>query len=85
MPKVRIYTTDYCPYCDRAKGLLTRLGIDFEEIDLTHNDELRNEISKKAGMRTVPMIFFDEKCIGGSDDLHEFYNSGELKKIFCLS
>ena len=77
---VTIYTTDFCPYCNRAKDLLKQKGIPFKEVNVTHNSKLRDELEEKTGMMTVPMIFIDDECIGGSDELHVLEASGELDK-----
>ena len=70
MKKVTIYTTETCPYCRRAKDLLARKKINFQEIDLTHDDAKREALEKQTGWMTVPIIFIGEEFIGGSDDLH---------------
>ena len=80
MKPVRIYTTDYCPYCQRAKDLFKRKNIPFEEIDVTNNEKLRGEIEEKTGWMTVPMIFIGEEFIGGADDAYALEASGELDK-----
>jgi glutaredoxin 3 len=80
MKKVTIYTTEYCPYCSRAKDLLTRKKISFQEVDLTHDDKKREEISEKTGCMTVPLIFIGDEFIGGSDDLHALDKTGELDR-----
>ncbi len=81
MPKVIIYTTDYCPYCVRAKALLQRKQIQFEEIKIV-NDEMREEmIVKSGGKRTVPQIFIGEKHIGGCDDLYELDRQKKLDEL----
>lgn len=79
MPKIKIYTKDYCPYCRSAKQLLTELGAEFEEIDITHTPEVINELVKKSGMMTVPQIFVGDKCLGGSDDIHALHDQGKLR------
>lgn len=81
MPKkVTVYSTEYCPYCNRAKNLLKSRGIAFEEVDLSHDSEKRNAIQKKTGWSTVPMIFIGDEFIGGSDDLYALDANGELAK-----
>lgn len=80
MKKVTVYTTEYCPYCHRAKDLLKRKKVVFEEVDLTHNDAKREELERKTGCMTVPMIFIGDEFVGGSDDLHALERSGELDK-----
>ena len=81
MPKkVTVYSTEYCPYCTRAKMLLKSRGIAFEEVDLTHDPEKRNAVQEKTGWMSVPMIFIGDEFIGGSDDLHALDAKGELLK-----
>lgn len=79
MPKqVTVYTTQYCPYCMRAKNLLKSKGIAFQEVDLTNDQMKRDELSEKTGCMTVPMIFIGDEFIGGSDDLHDLEAEGKL-------
>lgn len=78
MKKIIIYTTLICPYCVRAKALLKRKGLDYEEIS-ANNEEARNEMIKKAGgMRTVPQIFIGDQHIGGCDELYALEKDGKL-------
>ncbi|AXK82047.1 glutaredoxin 3 [Pseudolabrys taiwanensis] len=82
MPPVEIYTTRYCPYCTRAKALLKRKGVDFKEIDLAGNWELRDEMIQRAnGRTTVPQIFIGSMHVGGCDDLHELDYDGKLDPL----
>ncbi len=84
MAKIEIYTKDYCPYCVKAKKLLEIKGQDFDEIDITHDTKLVEEMVKKAGGRkTVPQIFINGKHIGGCDDLHALNDTGELDKLLA--
>lgn len=78
MKKVTVYSTDYCPYCKRAKDLLSKKGIPFEEVNLSHDPKKREELEEKTGWMTVPMIFFGDKFIGGCDDLYALDRSGKL-------
>ena len=73
--KVKIYTKDNCIWCDRAKGLLYALSIDFNEVDLS-DDEERQNFYKKVGnnVKTVPQIYIDDKRIGGYPHLKEWLN-----------
>lgn len=78
MPKVQIYTADHCPYCQSAKKLLKSKNVDFQEIDVTGDLDLRRKLVELAGGReTVPQIFADGQLIGGYDDLVAFYRSGK--------
>ena len=81
MPRVRIYTTTYCGYCWRAKLLLKRRGIPYEDIDVTGDPEKRAWLVGATGRRTVPQIFIDGASIGGCDELHALDRSGELGRI----
>ncbi len=77
--KVDIYVTQTCPYCVRAKQLLQRKGVAYSEIDVSHDDEARMALVKKAdGRRTVPQIFINEQSIGGCDDLYALDAAGKL-------
>ncbi|MEI8295989.1 MAG: glutaredoxin 3 [Alphaproteobacteria bacterium] len=79
MMHIRIYTTTYCPYCVRAKLLLDKKGLTYQEIDVTNDPKLRQELVQMSGGRmTVPQIFFDERSIGGCVDLYELERTGEL-------
>jgi glutaredoxin 3 len=79
--RVQVYTTQVCPYCIRAKALLKKREVPYEEIDVSRDDEKRAWLVSASGMRTVPQIFIDGKPIGGSDELHALDASGELEKL----
>ncbi len=79
MKKVRIYTTNYCPYCVRAKELLNRKGIPFEEIDVTQDPVMREKlIALTGGRTTVPQIFIEDMSVGGFDDISALEKAGKL-------
>ena len=80
MKDVIIYTTKTCPYCYKAKRLLKRLDIPYQEVSVDFNSKLRAEMATKAGKTSVPQIWFDEEHIGGCDDLHELQAAGNLFK-----
>ena len=84
MPKVTVYTTDYCPYCTRAKALLNNRGIPFEEINLEESPDELIALKNRTGLRTVPQIFLDDKLVGGYTELKALDSSGELANIFGL-
>jgi glutaredoxin 3 len=81
MPKIEIYTASYCPYCDRAKDLLTRKGVSFIPLDVEHNDTLRQECMARSGRRTIPQIFIDDFHVGGFDDLYALDQKGKLDPL----
>lgn len=79
---VTIYTTPYCGYCTSAKRLLERLGIAFQEIDLSHDPALRAKLSSdNGGYRTVPMIYVEGAFIGGYDELFRLERAGRLQPL----
>jgi glutaredoxin 3 len=76
---VRIYTTDYCGFCRRAKELLQRKGVPFEEVDVTGDDEARAQlVEMSGGLRTVPQIFIGDTHVGGYTDLARLDTEGRL-------
>jgi glutaredoxin 3 len=79
MPKkVIIYTTSYCPYCTAAKNLLKQKKVSFQEVDITNDEKKREELEKKTGWMTVPMIFIGDEFVGGSSELHALDAEGKL-------
>jgi glutaredoxin 3 len=80
-PAVVMYTTGWCPYCDRARRLLTAKNVAFEEIDVESAPEKRAEMQQRSGRRTVPQIFIGETHVGGSDDLHSLEDAGKLDAL----
>jgi len=86
MVKVEIYTTPICPYCTRAKALLKRKGVAFDEIDVTMVPGAREEmVNRSGGKRTVPQIFISGDGIGGSDELHALESQGALDRLLAAS
>ena len=81
MNKVQIYTTSVCPYCIRAKYLLDSKGVEYEEITLDDNPDMKLETMKKLNWRTVPIILIGGKLIGGYDQLAALERSKELDKL----
>jgi len=78
MPRIEIYTKDYCGYCAQAKVLLRSKGLAFEETDITYSVEQQAAVQKRSGRRTVPQVFIDGDPIGGFDDLMALNVSGGL-------
>ena len=80
-PAVTLYVSDWCPYCQRAKGLLAQKNIVFTEIDVEERPKLREEMIARSNRRTVPQIFIGDRYVGGCDDLFELDRSGELDRL----
>lgn len=84
MPDVTIYTTPFCGYCARAKGLLKRKNVAFTEVDVSGDHEARDAMTKRAGGRTtVPQIFIGSTHVGGSDDIHALEAQGKLDGLLA--
>ena len=84
MPRIEVYTQFLCPYCTRAKALLSGKSAEFEEIDVTMNAPRRAEmVERSGGRRTVPQIFIDGAHIGGSDDLAALDAKGGLDPLLA--
>lgn len=81
MNKVIVYSSDYCPYCSRAKHLLASKGVAFEEIKVDGKPQLRAEMTKKAGRTSVPQIWIGSEHIGGCDDLYALERAGKLDAL----
>ena len=77
--QITVYTTRYCPHCTRAKAFLKDKKIPFREIDVTEDDAKRQEVEKRTGWMTVPMIFIGDELIGGADELFALERSGQLE------
>lgn len=70
MAIVEVYTKATCPFCHRAKALLTQKGVSYQEIAIDGDADKREEMIKRSGRTTVPQIFIDAQHIGGCDDLY---------------
>jgi len=78
---VRLYTTPYCGYCMSAKQLLRRQKIAFEDHDLSLDYDLRERLSRETGWRTVPMIFVEDRFVGGYTELAALNAKGGLDHL----
>jgi glutaredoxin 3 len=82
MAKVTVYTTEYCPYCQRAKALLKQRGIPFEEITVAEEDDAAwDALFARSKMKTVPQIFHGDRLIGGFTELSALDQKDALKSL----
>lgn len=81
MSTVVMYSTALCPYCIRAKELLRRKGVEFTEIRVDLQPELREEMVQKSQRWTVPQIFINGQPIGGCDELYALEHQGKLNQL----
>ena len=79
MAKIEIYSSPLCGFCHRAKGLLNRKNVEFEDIDVMMDRVRKAEMVERAGGRTsVPQIFINGEHVGGCDDLYALEMAGKL-------
>ncbi len=81
MPQVVIYSSDWCPYCIRAKQLLASKGVAFEEIKVDGKPDVRAEMTRKARQTSVPQIWIGDHHVGGCDDLYALERAGKLDAL----
>ena len=83
MAVVEIYTKGYCPYCVRAKMLLDKKAVEYKEIKIDQQPELRPEMIARSGGTTVPQVFINDKSIGGCDELYTLHAAGTLDELLA--
>jgi glutaredoxin 3 len=83
MARIEIYTTPFCGYCARAKGLLDKKGAAYEEMDVMMDDKKRAEMRSRSHRSTVPQIFINGQHIGGSDELNALDQAGKLDALLA--
>jgi len=81
MSTVTIYTTRLCPFCWRAKGLLSSKGVEFDEIPVDGNPSLRAEMAVRAGATSVPQIWIGDQHVGGCDELYSLERRQQLDSM----
>ena len=82
MPKIRMYSTAVCPFCQRAEMLLKSKGVaEIEKIRIDLDPARRDEMMEKTGRRTVPQIYIGEVHVGGFDDLSALDRAGKLDAL----
>jgi glutaredoxin 3 len=80
-PAVTVYVTGWCPYCQRAKELLTEKNAAFTEINVEDEPQFREQMKSRSNRNTVPQIFIGDTHVGGCDDLFALESSGELDRL----
>lgn len=80
--KVEIYTWSRCPFCIRAKGLLDRKGVEYNEYCIDGDEDARDKMRERAnGRSSLPQIFINDRHVGGCDDLYALEKQGELDNL----
>lgn len=86
MSNVEIYTWSRCPFCIRAKALLDRKGIDYQEYVIDGDEAARQKMSQRAnGRKSLPQIFINDQHIGGCDDLYDLEMNEQLDPLLAES
>ena len=82
---VTLYSTRFCPYCVRARGLLQSKQVGYTELAVDEKPELRQEMITRSGQYTVPQIWIGEQHVGGYDDLALLERQGRLDELLLLA
>ena len=83
MRDVTIYTPRFCPYCVRAKQLLTHKQVAFKDIPVDGRSDLRQDLLQRTGQRTVPQIWVGDTHVGGCDELFALERAGKLDAMLA--
>lgn len=83
--QVMMYATTFCPYCVRARGLLERKGVAWQEISVEGDRERFQEMTHRANRTTVPQIFIGDVHVGGYDDMAALDRAGKLDPLLGLA
>lgn len=84
MPQITVYSGPSCPYCSRAKALLQKKGMGFEEINVREDaSKLQEMMERSKGRQTIPQIFINGEHIGGCDDLYALEADGKLDRLLA--
>lgn len=81
MATVVIYSTPWCPYCIRARRLLSDKGVGFTDIDVSADPALRQEMTRLSGRTSVPQIWIGDQHIGGCDELYALERQRRLDEL----
>ena len=82
MPHVEVFSGPFCPYCDKAKALLKKKNVEFEEFNVKSDEvKLGEMLERSNGRKTIPQIFINGQHIGGCDDLYALDGAGKLDEL----
>ena len=85
-PRIRIFTSEPCSFCTRAKRLLAAKGVEYEEVAFAHSDiRARRDLVDLTGRYTVPQILVDDTPIGGYDELRRLDADGDLDPLLGVA
>ena len=81
MKPVKIYTKGFCPHCTRVKQFFDGKGVSYEEVDVTNDPEMLQQIVAQTNMRTVPQVFIGDEFVGGCDDVLALDKTGGVDAL----
>jgi glutaredoxin 3 len=81
MAKIKVYSTDRCSFCVRAKALLDARGLDYDEINLERDPDGRAELARRTGMLSFPQILVGDDLVGGFMELVQADRAGRLQAL----
>ena len=81
MKEIKLYSTDACSFCVRAKALLDARGLAYEEINLSRDPDGRAELGRRTGMLSFPQILIGDDLVGGFMELVAADRSGRLRAL----
>lgn len=79
--RVVMYGTPHCSYCMAARMLLKKKGVEFDEISVSGDTAMREQMEKLSGKRSVPQIFVGDQPVGGFDELYALDQDGRLDEL----
>ena len=82
--KVELFTLTWCPFCIRARALLDRYGVTYEEIPVDRDPVRRREVQARSGRRTLPQLFVDGRHVGDCEEMLALDRAGRLRAILGL-
>lgn len=83
MTDITIYSSNYCPFCIRAKQLLDSKGVSYNEIRVDGKPDVRAEMARLAGRTSVPQIWINDTHVGGCDELTALERAGKLDTMLA--
>uniref|UniRef100_A0A6B2LSU0 Glutaredoxin domain-containing protein n=1 Tax=Arcella intermedia TaxID=1963864 RepID=A0A6B2LSU0_9EUKA len=81
---VVVFSKSWCGYCTRVKGLFTKIGVTYHDVDLekvSNGSGIQQTLKKMTGQSTVPSVWIGKKFVGGCDDTHRLHSNGKLKEL----
>ena len=82
--KTIVYSAGYCPFTTKVKKLLDRKGVEFQQVNISNDSQMRTLVTGKAGQATLPQVFIGDTHIGNCDELYKLEKEGQLDSILGL-